>query len=87
MALTVFAIGYKYQEDVFFDFLKGEDSYDLGPTCFLPTRSLAEQIIEDELSTQYGVIEIKIETVGKGIWSWYRESFPDWDDIYNEDEE
>jgi hypothetical protein len=87
MALTVFAIGYKYEEDVFFDFLKGEDSYDLEPTCFLPTRSLADQIIEDELSEHYGVIEINIESVREGIWSWSREAFEPWDTLYDEDEE
>jgi hypothetical protein len=88
MALKVWAIAYKHQEDVFYDFEQYEDSYDLKPTCFLPTKDLAEQLIEEELSTyQYAPIEITIELVKPNLWSWYREDFPDWDGMYDEDEE
>ncbi|QIW88778.1 hypothetical protein P59_181 [Bacillus phage P59] len=87
MALTVFAVAYKYEEDVFVDFAKGEDSYDLEPSCFLPTRSMAEEIIEDQLSDNYGVVEITIESVRNGVWSWSRDAFEPWDSLYDEDED
>jgi hypothetical protein len=79
MALKMYAIGYKYQEDVFFNFATGEDSFSLDPSCFLPTEEMAEQIIEDELSDQYGVVEIEILSVRNGVWSWARGDFETWD--------
>jgi hypothetical protein len=88
MALKVWAVGYRHSEDTFYDFEKKEDSYDLEPTCFLPTCELAEQMIEEELTSyQYAPVEITIELVKPNLWSWYRGDFPDWDDFYGDEDD
>ncbi|QDP42956.1 hypothetical protein HWC53_gp133 [Bacillus phage vB_BmeM-Goe8] len=87
--MEFWAIAYRYEEDVFYDFEKKEDTFDLGPTCFLPTEEMAEQIIEDELSIQYVAVRINVETIEKsGNWSWSRDEIPDWDYMegFEEDE-
>jgi hypothetical protein len=81
-----YAIAYQYQEDVWFDFEKKEDSFDLRSSCLLPTKELAEQYIEDELGIQYMPVEIEIETINKnGNWSWSRGKVDGWDNWEDED--
>lgn len=71
--MKFYAIANQYQEDVFVDFAKKEDVLELNSTCLLPTKEMAEQYIEDELSNQYVVIEIELETINRnGTWSWSR---------------
>jgi hypothetical protein len=83
--MKFWAIAYQYQEDVWFDLEKKEDSFDLRSTCLLPTQELAEQYIEDELSIQYAPVEIEIETISKsGTWSWSREKVEAWDEDWDE---
>jgi hypothetical protein len=79
LKVKFYAIAYLYQENVWFDLKKKEDSFDLKSTCFLPTWEMAEQYIEDELSIQYVPVEIEIETINKGVWSWSRGSVSHWD--------
>ncbi|WP_268626944.1 hypothetical protein [Paenibacillus alvei] len=68
--MKFYAIANQYQEDVFVDFAKKEDVLELNSTCLLPTKEMAEQYIDDELSNQYVVIEIELETINRnGTWS------------------
>jgi len=78
--MKFWAIGYLYQEDVWFDLEKQEDTFDLRSTCFLPTKEMAKQYIEDELSIQYVPVEIEVETLRNGVWSWSRGEVSTWDD-------
>ncbi|WP_121616626.1 hypothetical protein [Virgibacillus halodenitrificans] len=82
--MKFWAIAYKFQEDVFYDFKKHADSIGLEPSCLLPTKKLASQFIEDELNTDdYGSIGVNIETLSKqGVMSWSREPFKEWDEEY-----
>ncbi|NYV64609.1 hypothetical protein HYI36_05025 [Bacillus sp. Gen3] len=82
--MKFYAIGFLYQEDVWFDLEKKEDAFDLRSTCLLPTKELAEQVIEDELGNQYTPVEIEIQTVNKGIWSWSRGEVSTWDEEFEE---
>jgi hypothetical protein len=78
--MKFYAIGYLYQEDVWFDLEKKEDSFDLRSTCFLPTWDMAQQYIDVELSIQYVPVEIEAETISEnGVWSWSRGSVSRWD--------
>jgi hypothetical protein len=78
--MKFWAIGFLYQEDVWFDLEKQDDTFDLRSTCFLPTREMAKQYIEDELSIQYIPVEIEVETISKsGSWSWSRGPVSHWD--------
>jgi hypothetical protein len=78
--MKFYAIGYLYQEDVWFDLEKKEDSFDLRSTCFLPTWDMAQQYIDVELSIQYVPVEIEVETISEnGVWSWSRGSVSRWD--------
>lgn len=78
--MEFYAIAFKYQEDVWFDLEKGDNSSELKASCLLPTYDLAEEYISDELSMQYHPVKIKLEILNKnGVWSWSRDAFPDWD--------
>ncbi|AIW03223.1 hypothetical protein CPT_Mater66 [Bacillus phage Mater] len=80
MAMNFWAIGYKYEEDVFHDFLQHEDTYDISASCLLPTYEMADQLIKDELSIQYTPVAICIETVSRdGVWSYSRGPVDEWD--------
>lgn len=77
--MKFYAIGYRYQEYIYVDFEKIGDTHDLGPTCFLPTREMAEQFIEDELSIDYVVVEITLETLRDGVWSYTCSRIEEWE--------
>lgn len=78
--MKFWAIAYKYQEDVFYDVVKCEDTMDLTGQCLLPSLELANQIIEDMLEEDYVAVEIEIETLSKqGVMTWTRGSIEEWD--------
>lgn len=81
--MKFYALAYQYQEDIFYDFSKEEDTHDLTETCFLPTKAMAEKVIEDELSTDYVPVEIQIERIERnGVWSYSRGVVERWDEEY-----
>lgn len=87
MAMNFWAIAVKYDEDVFYDFEKEEDTFHLSESCMLPTKAMADQIIEDELCDQYTSVSVTIETIEKsGSWSYTRGTVPEWDEEYGDDE-
>lgn len=78
--MKFYAIAYLYEENVWYDLDKREDTFDLKSTCFLPIRELAEEYIEDYLSIQYVPVEIEVETINRnGTWSWSRGIVSNWD--------
>lgn len=69
--MKMWACAYQYDEDYFYDFAKGEDSYDIEPTQLLPTKELAEQMIQELLSDDYVPVEIEIHSYNKnGVMSY-----------------
>ncbi|PHA00923.1 hypothetical protein COE51_06320 [Bacillus pseudomycoides] len=80
--MKFWAIAYQYQEDVFYDFAKEEDTLELTESCFLPTEEVAENFISAELdSYDYVPVEIELETLQKnGIWSYTRGKVERWDE-------
>ncbi|MCC4002028.1 hypothetical protein K8Z37_32250 [Bacillus thuringiensis] len=83
MNMKFWAIAYQFEEESFYDFKQAEDTMDLTESCFLPTKEMAEQFIEDELSIQYVPVEIELETLQKnGIWSWSRGRVERWDEDF-----
>jgi hypothetical protein len=81
--MKFWAIAYRYQEEVFYNFEIEEDTLDLTEQCFLPTESLATEIIEEKLSADYAPVGIELETLNKnGIWSWSRDQVEEWDEEY-----
>lgn len=57
------AIMRKDEEDVFYNVKKGEDTDTLNEECFLPSDSLANQIIEDELCIDYKPVTVTLEVL------------------------
>ncbi|PIE91728.1 hypothetical protein CO726_30620 [Bacillus fungorum] len=79
--MKFWALAYQYQEDVFYDFAKEEDTMDLSEACFLPTKDVADDFISQQLDDDYVPVEIELETLQKnGIWSWSRERVERWDE-------
>lgn len=79
--MKFWALAYQYQEDVFYDFAKEEDTMDLNEACFLPTKDVAEDFISQQLDNDYVPVEIELESLQKsGIWSWSRGRVERWDE-------
>lgn len=79
--MKFYAIAYKFQEDVFYNFEECSDHLGLEPTCLLPIKDLAEQIIEEELSIDYVPVEINLNNVREnGNWSYSRGFVEGWDE-------
>ncbi|MEB9540189.1 hypothetical protein P4V88_01610 [Bacillus thuringiensis] len=79
--MKFWALAYQYQEDVFYDFAKEEDTMDLNEACFLPTKDVADDFISQQLDDDYVPVEIELETLQKnGIWSWSRGKVERWDE-------
>lgn len=80
--MKFWAIAYEWQEDFFYDFEKQEDTHDLKETCFLPTREMALDFIEDELGSDYEPVEITLEILEEsGSWSHTRGPVKRWDEL------
>lgn len=78
--MKFWAIAYEWQEEIFYDFEKHEDTSNLTESCFLPTREMAVKFISDELNADYEPVEITLERLEKnGVWSYTREPVKRWD--------
>lgn len=74
----MFAIGYKYQEDAFFDFDAEANELGLKHSSLLPTKRLANEIIEDKLCEDYAVVLVTIGSVNRGSWTYDYDPLPEW---------
>lgn len=85
--MKFWAIAYQYQEEVFYDFAKEEDTLELNESCFLPTEELAENFISTELDgSEYVPVEIEVETIQKnGVWSYTRGRVASWDEVWSDE--
>ncbi|MBG9693268.1 hypothetical protein ABD91_21260 [Lysinibacillus sphaericus] len=67
------------EEEVFYDIAKGQDANTINSGCFLPSKDLAEQYIEDQLCSSYIPVKINVETLSlNGDFVWTREVVPQW---------
>ena len=81
--MKFYALAYQFEEDIFYDFATEEDTHDLTETCFLPTKTMAEKVIEEELSTDYVPVEIELERLERnGVWTYSRGTVEGWDEEY-----
>jgi hypothetical protein len=79
MAMKFWAIAFRYDEDVFYNFETGEDEYDFRPSSLLPTKDMAKQVIEDILTDQHVPVEITIKKVDEHGYSYSRGRVAEWD--------
>ena len=78
--MKFYAIAYKFQEDIFYNLVSGEETHELNEQCLLPCETLAAQVINDELNSDFVPVEITLETLTKdGVYSWHRGEVADWD--------
>ena len=85
--MDFYAMAYQFQEGIFYDHAKGDLTHDLQPTCFLPTKELAEQIIKDEHGEgEFIPVKITMESLRDGVWAYTRERVANWDEGYEEEE-
>jgi hypothetical protein len=68
---TVYVIEDKHNEDWYYNFKIDDYHHDLLPSCFLPTRELAENFIEDNLSEDNVVQEIEVYSIDNGLCMHY----------------
>ena len=66
---VMYAIANKYQDDVWVNLKTGQDTYDLNFECLLPSKELADDHIEDVLSTDYEAIPVTILSYRDGVWA------------------
>lgn len=80
--MIFWAIAYEFQEDIFYDFKKNEDTHSLEPSCFLPTREMAVEFISEELGADYEPVEITLERLEpNGTWTYTRGPVKRWDEV------
>lgn len=85
--MKMWAIAYKHEEDVWYDFEIEGNGYDLDPSCLLPTKKLAEEIIKNVLCDDYIPVEIDIKRLTeKGIRFYEFDSPKEWQDDYETEE-
>jgi len=69
--MKMWACAYKYEEDVFYDFAQDDTAYGIESTQLLPTKEIAQQLIEDLLSDDYVPVEVEIHSYReKGVMSY-----------------
>jgi len=86
MAIKLWAIAFRYDEGVFYNFESGVDEYDFTPSSLLPTKAMAEEIIEDLLTDQHVPVEITIKSVNEHGYSYSRGRVEEWDWLPEEDD-
>ena len=64
--MKMWAIAYQYDEDYFWDFEKHDVTYGIEPSQLLPTKELADQLINDILSDDFVSVDIDIESYRSG---------------------
>jgi hypothetical protein len=75
------ALGFQYQEDVFWDFTLNVETMDLRETCFLPTEEMAKNYIKENLNVDYVPVRIEVERVERnGVWTYSRGPVQRWDE-------
>ncbi|MGG1444905.1 hypothetical protein ABE354_23215 [Brevibacillus laterosporus] len=57
---VMWAIGFKYKEGLFYNFMKGEEDTDLTFNHLVPSKDMAEDFIEDYLAISYVPIPVTI---------------------------
>lgn len=78
--MEFWAIAYEWQEDIYYDFEKQEDTHNLTESCFLPTREMAVEFISEELDADYTPVRITLERLEEnGVWSHTRGTVKRWD--------
>jgi len=83
--MNFFAIANSFQEDVFYDVSKKEDTMEMSAGCLFPVKELAVQYIEDELSSDYVPVQLTIHTYKEtGVLSYGRGQVDRWDIIDSE---
>ena len=68
--MKFYALGCKYQKDKFYDFGTETDTSDIFkpiPSCYLPTRKIAELMIDNEVGDEYFVVEVELNNDITGI--------------------
>jgi hypothetical protein len=79
--MNFYAIAYQFEEDSFYDLSTQEETLSLKETCFLPTKKLAQKVIDEELSVKYVPVEITLTSLQEnGIWSYERGQVDTWDE-------
>jgi len=79
--MKLWACAYIYEEDYFYDFAKGETGYDIESTQLLPTKELAEQMIEELLCDDYVPVDIDIHSYKEnGVMSYSVGRVDKWED-------
>jgi hypothetical protein len=63
---VMYAIAYKYEEEVWVNFKDAEDTDSLSFECLLPSENLAKEYIEDVLTEDYMVIPVTVVSYREG---------------------
>lgn len=61
--MDFYAAGYKFEDDVFYDFGKQEDTNGIEPTCLLPTKEIVAHLIDTELGDAYFVVPVELNSL------------------------
>lgn len=77
--MNFFVIASKQEEEVFYDTVEKNDTFDLSSHCLFPAKSIAEDYIEDHLSVNYMVLPIELTSASRsGELVWSRDKVQEW---------
>lgn len=77
---VMWAIGFKYQEDVFYNFKKGEEDTCLTFNHLLPAKEMAEDYIEEYLAISYVPVPVTILSYSEdGTFAYTYDPLPEWE--------
>lgn len=79
--MEFWAIAYKYQEGVYYDFATDDLTTNLKETCLLPTKEVAEDYIRNEFDEDNVAVKIELLRLeANGVWAYSSGRVPEWDD-------
>lgn len=78
--MEFWAIAYKYEESIFYDFKKQGLTHNFSEACFLPSEELANQLIEDEFGNEAVAVKVELNSLSEsGVWTYSVGKVAEWE--------
>lgn len=79
LQMEFWAIAYRYQEDIFYDFEKEDFTHQFSAACLLPSEDIANQIVEDQLGHESVAAKVTLHSLTEqGVMSYSVSEVKEW---------
>lgn len=77
--MEFWAIAYKFEENIFYDFKKKELTHNFSEACFLPSEELANQLIQEEFGNEAVAVKVVLHSLSaNGVCSYTVGKVAEW---------